>query len=183
MKVLVLNADYTPYDLWSWKKAMMKWLGSEAVTPIEASNKTVRSGNGKEWPVPSIVILKEYVKTKNKKAPYSKKRVYNRDRNQCAYCGVKLHPRQLTLDHVIPKSIWKKTNRVGSPNCYSNVVASCLNCNAKKADKTPEQAKMKLLVQPVDLTYQQAFINELLANGVEKGWIPFIEPFVRIESK
>lgn len=179
MKVLVLNVDYSPYDIWSWKKTMMKWLGNGAISPVESSEKIIHSGNGREWPIPSVVILKEYMHTKDRKAPYSKKRVYNRDRHTCQYCNIKLHPRQLTLDHVIPKSVWKKLGKPGSPNAYTNVVASCIKCNAKKADKTPEQAKMHLNKKPVDVTYQQAFINELLVNDIPKEWWTYLESYIK----
>lgn len=182
MKVLVLNADFSPHEIWPWKKAMMKWLGSECVTPVEVYNKTVRSGGGKEWPIPSILVLKEYVKTTHKSCPYGKKRVYNRDRHKCQYCNVKLHPRQLTLDHVIPKSVWKKTKQ-GTPNCYTNVVAACLSCNSRKANRTPEEAGMRLLSEPKALTYQQAFINDLLMNDVPKEWFVYLEPYIKIHME
>ena len=179
MKVLVLNVDYTPYDIWSWKKTMMKWLGSSVISQIESSNKVIRSGRDKEWYVPSVVILKEYMHTKDRKAPYSKKRVYNRDKWQCQYCSVKLNPKHLTLDHVIPKSVWKKQGKIGSPNVYTNVVASCITCNAKKADRTPEQAKMKLNKKPIHVTYQQAFINELLMNDIPKEWWTYLSTYIK----
>lgn len=179
MKVLVLNADYQPYSLWPWKKAMHKWLGNKSVIPIESSGKKILSGGGKEWFIPSIVILKEYQEVTNRPAPYSKNRIYNRDKYKCQYCGDKFPRNKLTIDHVIPKSLWKKQGMKGSPSNYTNVVTACLKCNAHKADKSLQQANMKLLSTPKTITYQQSFVNELLMNDVAKEWWVYLESFVK----
>ena len=66
--------------------------------------------------------------------------ILERDEHICQYCGKKAN----TVDHVIPKS------RGGSaaPN---NLVAACLACNQKKADRTPAEAGMPL-IHPVHAT-------------------------------
>lgn len=45
---------------------------------------------------------------------------------QCSYCGIFLPPRQITRDHVFPKS---RGGVFTTPACYS--------CNEKKANKLP----------------------------------------------
>jgi 5-methylcytosine-specific restriction endonuclease McrA len=52
----------------------------------------------------------------------------------------------LTYDHIIPKSIWNR--KQGSPTTWTNIVTACVKCNNKKGNRTPEQAKMKLLNHP-----------------------------------
>ena len=66
--------------------------------------------------------------------------ILERDEHTCQYCGKKAN----TVDHVIPKS------RGGSaaPN---NLVAACLACNQKKADRTPAEAGMPL-IHPIHAT-------------------------------
>ena len=57
--------------------------------------------------------------------------IYLRDEFRCAYCGCDLHgahPRQLNLDHLVPR-IHKGTNE------SSNLVLACLPCNASRQDK------------------------------------------------
>jgi hypothetical protein len=49
---------------------------------------------------------------------------------------------QLSLDHVMPRSQGGKTT-------WENVVCSCVGCNSKKGGRTPTQAGMKLLSDPV----------------------------------
>lgn len=50
----------------------------------------------------------------------------------CTYCGVKLSWKSCTLDHVIPKS-------KGGSTLPVNLVASCVGCNNKKGNMTPEE--------------------------------------------
>jgi 5-methylcytosine-specific restriction endonuclease McrA len=67
--------------------------------------------------------------------------LYARDRHVCAYCGDIFHWRQLTIDHVLPKSR-------GGKNTWTNTVSACKPCNLRKGNKTPEEAKMHLLYVP-----------------------------------
>ena len=67
--------------------------------------------------------------------------LYSRDRHICAYCGDQFLAKELTIDHVMPKSR-------GGKNNWTNVVAACKPCNHKKGNRTPEEAKMHLLYVP-----------------------------------
>ena len=58
-----------------------------------------------------------------------------RDKNQCQYCGEKFLTKNLTMDHILPKSR-------GGLNTWTNLVASCKECNQKKGNKTPEESEM-----------------------------------------
>ena len=64
---------------------------------------------------------------------------------KCVYCNSK---NELTIDHVIPKSR-------GGKNTWENLVTCCKKCNAKKDNKTPKEAGMKLKVKLYRPTYQQ----------------------------
>ena len=57
---------------------------------------------------------------------------------KCAYCGSK---KELTIDHIIPKSR-------GGKNSWNNLITCCLPCNLKKGDKTPDEARMPLRFAP-----------------------------------
>lgn len=61
--------------------------------------------------------------------------ILERDEHICQYCGCK---KANTVDHVMPRSR-------GGSSSPTNLVASCLSCNQKKADRTPEEAGMPLL--------------------------------------
>ncbi len=75
------------------------------------------------------------------KVKYSRRNIFNRDSNTCQYCGVQFSRSELTVDHVVPKSR-------GGRNSFTNIVAACIPCNSKKANKTPEEAGMQLLKSP-----------------------------------
>ena len=59
-----------------------------------------------------------------------------RDGHRCGYCLVN---RGTTVDHILPKSR-------GGAETWENLVAACERCNQAKADRTPEEAGMKLLL-------------------------------------
>lgn len=61
--------------------------------------------------------------------------ILERDQFECQYNDCKR--KATTIDHVMPRSR-------GGLSTPSNLVACCLTCNQKKADKTPEEAGMKL---------------------------------------
>ena len=48
-----------------------------------------------------------------------------RGRGECYYCRKRFHPRELTMDHIVPLVRGGKTTR-------SNVVPSCKECNNSK---------------------------------------------------
>jgi len=53
-----------------------------------------------------------------------------RDRYTCQYCGRARKSYDLTLDHVVPRSL-------GGDNCWENLVTACRRCNIKKGNRTP----------------------------------------------
>src|SRR5690606_33271860 len=73
---------------------------------------------------------------------------------RCAYCGA----RASTVDHVKPVS------RGGEARCWLNTVAACPTCNQVKANRTPREANMRLLVQPYEPRAQTALV---LALGIK----------------
>lgn len=111
---------------------------------------------------PRAVELVRYVVAKWRyertgEVPYSKEAIFRRDHFTCAYCMTKLTRAECTMDHVIPKSRWKKSGMAGTPSNYNNVVTSCQPCNNKKRDRTPKEAGMKLHILPKTPTFQDAF--------------------------
>lgn len=85
---------------------------------------------------------------------YSKAKVLRRDRHQCAYCGERFSEALLTIDHIVPDSH-------GGPLSWMNTVAACRDCNSRKADRTPEQARMPLLFAP----YTPSRVEDFILKG------------------
>ena len=74
-------------------------------------------------------------------APLTNPELFRRDRHTCLYCLARLPDRHLTRDHVVPLSR-------GGEDGWSNVVAACRFCNQKKANLTPQEARMHLHAVP-----------------------------------
>ncbi len=137
-RVLILNASYEPLHVCSVKRAVAL-LMYEVAERVEDSARVLRSPS-QIFVVPSVIRLKKYVKRPPRhRVAFNRKNVFRRDDHTCQYCFVKSS--DLTLDHVLPRSR-------GGGTSWENVVACCHKCNAKKRDRTPDEAKMALKRKP-----------------------------------
>jgi len=142
MDTLVLDYTYRPISKVSWRKAF-GWMWAGRVEVVEAyADKVIRSAQ-MSWPMPSIVRFLDRVAGvfRRKGVKFNRKNVYLRDKGRCQYCGNLVKFDEYTYDHVTPAS-------KGGETLWENIVVSCLPCNQKKADRTPQQAGMKPLRSP-----------------------------------
>lgn len=94
--------------------------------------------------VPREVMLRDYVYRPYVERAYTtREKVLRRDKHTCAYCG---RAQADTWDHVMPASR-------GGLNTWENCVAACGPCNWAKADRTPEEAGIRLLWEPYRPTW------------------------------
>jgi 5-methylcytosine-specific restriction endonuclease McrA len=135
--VLVLNQDYQPVNVCRVRRAL--------VLVLQGRAEVVENGLGMihavacSLPIPSVVRLAYLVKRPRYQRKLTRFEVFNRDRYMCQYCG--REARELTLDHVVPRS-------QGGQHSWDNVVGCCFSCNRRKAGRTPAQAGMNLTRQP-----------------------------------
>ena len=100
---LVLNADYRPLSyyplsLWPWQEAVKAaWL--DRVDIVAEYDEVVRSPST-EIRIPSVVVLKDYVKPQ-KRVAFTRFNLFLRDEFSCQYCGSR---GDLTFDHVVPRA-------------------------------------------------------------------------------
>jgi len=153
-RCLLLNADFTPLKVVNWQRSIIWSLRSDTMCPIEIiefyQDKFIQGPN-KKYPIPLIAKTKKFYNLYNKPINFSRKNVYIRDDYTCQYCGQKFIISELTYDHVIPKS--KFNGKRHACTNWQNIVTSCIKCNAKKADKTPYEANMKLIKTPIQPRY------------------------------
>lgn len=165
-EVLVLDKNYLALKLISAKKAFCLLFSNKAETIDVEFNKKFYNYNFNSWreisefkkqyeshnyswinlvegylAIPPIIRLLGH---KYRKQPINlnRKSVYLRDKYTCQYCYKKFNSKSLTLDHVIPKSRNGKTS-------WDNLVAACFKCNNKKRNRTPKEAGMTLLNDPI----------------------------------
>lgn len=152
-RCLVLNADFTPLAVISWRRAVVwsikhEYDTSTGIQIIDFYKDDYISGsNNKKIPIPAVAKMATYRKMHGYGVNFSRKNLFVRDNMTCQYCAKVLDQSQLTYDHVIPKSQWDFSR--GSPTTWTNVVTSCVNCNRKKSNRTPTQANMPLLSIPI----------------------------------
>jgi 5-methylcytosine-specific restriction endonuclease McrA len=91
--------------------------------------------------VPEIVALQHYDRIPLAAVTFSRRNVAKRDHYTCQYCGVQPGVDALTTDHIVPRS-------QGGHSSWTNCVAACMGCNARKADRTPDQAGIRLRKSP-----------------------------------
>jgi hypothetical protein len=134
--VLVLNASFEPVSICQARRALTLVVKERAVIQEDAGSE-VHPG----ILFPLVIRLKTQTWVPYRVQMLNRKNILMRDRHRCQYCDRKMHPGDLTLDHVIPRS-------KGGPNTWENLVACCGPCNKRKADRTPEEAGMLLLRRP-----------------------------------
>ena len=121
--------------------------------------------------VPEVITLTEYDRVPTKIVTFSRRNIYKRDRFTCQYCGrqgrslglnhhdvisetssrhAPLSTEELTIDHVMPRSR-------GGTSTWENCVLACLDCNKRKANRTPAEAHMPLRKEPVRPTWRPLY--------------------------
>ena len=91
--------------------------------------------------VPRIIRLLFYDRLPRNEVKFNRRNLFARDKNHCQYCGRKFATSELSLDHIIPRSMGGKTG-------WQNVVCACVKCNVRKGGRTPKQANMTLVSKP-----------------------------------
>lgn len=161
-RVLVLNASYEPIHICTARRAVVLVLKGTARME-ESTERQWRAGCA-AVPVPSVIRLVEYRRIVRRHRGISRRQILLRDEHTCQYCAVRLGVAALTLDHVLPRSR-------GGENTWENLVACCLPCNTRKGDRTPEEARMKLLRKP--RSYGAAPLMRQLALG-DAQWEKYV---------
>ncbi|HUY33300.1 MAG TPA: HNH endonuclease [Pirellulales bacterium] len=123
-------ADYQLYTWADWSR-----LAPRADEPVI---RTIRQ----RLRVPEVIALTGYDRLPTAAVTFSRRNIFKRDHFTCQYCAVQPGPEELTIDHVLPRS-------QGGTSTWENCVLSCVDCNKRKADRTPEQAGIRLRKPPV----------------------------------
>lgn len=155
----MLNADWTPLRVVPWERAISLVLEDKVSTVETYGDRFIRS-TSLAIPHPAVVVLRRYQAFRTR-VRFNRQNVLVRDGYACQYCGVKpVRPSgrpdlaELTLDHVVPRArsvhgYVRLSDGARVPvTCWDNVVTACVACNARKADRTPEEARMPLRTRP-----------------------------------
>lgn len=185
---LVLNRNWQPVGVVSVARALTKVFSGKAhiVDPDDYRLYTwddwsVLNPSGDEpfiqtyhdrLRVPEVVTLTSYDRVPTSAVTFSRRNIFKRDRFTCQYCGRQPGHEELTIDHVLPRSH-------GGTSTWTNCVLACIDCNSAKADRTPDQAGMRLLHEPRRPVWRPLYA----ARGVTiDSWQKFVsETFWNVE--
>jgi 5-methylcytosine-specific restriction endonuclease McrA len=178
-RTLLLNADMRPLELaplstLGWQSAIKGIVRGELFAVAEYE--TIVRSQHLEMFVPSVVVKRSY-EDLNRPAAFTRENVFAAYDCRCGYCGDRFSTRELTFDHIVPRSH-------GGGSSWMNTVPACVPCNARKRDRTPEQARMPLRVeirQPsvAEINARAAFSLDLQA--IKSEWLDFVYWGVELE--
>ena len=166
-KVLLLDNHNRPINITTWKRALVLLLKGKAEITRKI-NDLESMINVDNYLIPRVIRLTYDLAVQYKELPFCRENILVRDEFVCQYCGKKFPASELTLDHVFPKS------RLG-PDIWENIVACCKECNQKKADRTPKEARMKLLRRPYRPKDYLLFELKKYPENIARYWRQFFE--------
>lgn len=167
---LVLNADYQPINIhplstWGFERVLRAVLKGR-VTVVDEYDATLRSPSFTYRP-PSVVALNRYVKVKEA-VSFNRINIFLRDDFRCGYCDRKFNPKDLTFDHVVPRS-------KGGPTNFENITSACMDCNSRKGDRylkpireprIPTQRELARKLPPAKVALHNSWLDILYWSGV-----------------
>ncbi len=157
----VEEGQYANYDFDSWREI------SEMRANFKAPHDDwIRSVNF-EIQVPRVIRLLSYDRLPKQAIRFNRRNIFARDGNRCQYCGRKFPTSELSLDHVKPRSR-------GGDTSWENIVCSCVKCNVKKGGRTPQEAHMHLIRQPVK-PKRSPLLSIKLGNPKYESWKSFLD--------
>lgn len=149
--------NFYTYDADSWMLESADYNGTDVIRTISC-----------RFRVPAIIVLSSYDKTPRHEIKFSRQNVFERDKFVCQYCAKKFEARDLNIDHVVPRDKGGKTS-------WENVVASCIPCNSRKANKLPAQARMFPLNEPRKPGWRPFFATVAPKKLHHASWSHFVE--------
>lgn len=166
---LVLNASFRPISLIPlstiiWQDAI-KIVYLDKVNVLDYYDNWVVHSPNIEMRVPATVLTKEFFNFE-KYIKFSRRHIYMRDIYQCQYCGEFFDTQDLTIDHVIPKTMGGRTE-------WENVVSCCEPCNSAKGHNS---------WKPLNKPYMPSYFNmvdKMVTHPIEAkhpSWRLYLEP-------
>jgi hypothetical protein len=162
MDVLLLNNTEEVLNVIPWHRAVRLMYTGKASAPYGHEDYyRIATGEG-YFELPTAIVLLKYVNIPYKNASLSRKNILRRDEYTCQYCTSDLIESNQTLDHILPVSR-------GGRHEWTNLVACCKSCNAAKANRTPEEAGMRLLREP-GIPSRRVLAVKLINKKTKQGW-------------
>ena len=165
LRALMLNADGRPLSTWPLQvlsaREAIEAVWHDKATVVETWEDAFFHSPSAKIAVPKVMMLREYVPV-HSDPKFCRASIFLRDKFRCQYCGQQFDQRELTYDHVIPRTQGGKTE-------WDNIVTACIECNAIKRDqhaKFSGRKGVKGSLRPLK-TPRRPTTAELLRAGLE----------------
>ena len=159
--VLLLNSTYEPLNVINVRRAL-RLIMSRKADPAETDGGSVRTVS-RSFSIPLVVRMAYYVRRPGQRVKFTKRTVLARDHYSCQYCGAQT--RDLTLDHVVPKTL-------GGETVWTNVVAACRRCNGTKGGRSLKDSGLKLVRHPREPRFLPYL--RLVRSSHQKTWDKYL---------
>ncbi len=80
--------------------------------------------------VPEVLTLTHYDRVRQSIVTFNRRNLFRRDHATCQYCGKRPGSSELTIDHIVPRSL-------GGTSTWDNCVLACVSCNAPRRTALP----------------------------------------------
>ena len=117
--------------------------------------------------VPRIILFLFRIRLPRNEVKFNRRNIFARDGNKCQYCGRRYPTNELSLDHIIPRSM-------GGKSIWQNIVCACTKCNVKKGGRTPSHAGMTLIRKPVKPKHNP-LVHIHLGHQRYRSWKQFLD--------
>ncbi len=114
--------------------------------------------------VPEVVALTDYDRLPVAHVTFSRRNIFKRDHYRLSV--LRRPAGQRGVDHRP-----RRTSRQGGVSSWENCVLSCMGCNKRKADRTPEQARMRLRKKPVRPAWKPLYADHAMRM---ESWSKFV---------
>ena len=111
----------------------------------------------------------------HKDLPVSNQLLFRRDQFRCGFCGKEFHPKNLSRDHIIPKSR-------GGLDIWTNLVSACKACNCEKDNFLLSECGMVLLHKPYAPTRAELLFtqNHCMTDDQFEYMVPMLPKYSRM---
>lgn len=186
-QVLVLNRLWQAVNVCSVRRAVTLLFQGHAQVVMDTGDGSFQTYSFREWRdlstaepdsesihtisfrirVPRVILLLVFDQLPAKEVKFTRHNIFERDKSTCQYCGRVFDRKDLNLDHVIPRDR-------GGPTTWENIVCSCIPCNTRKGNRTPQEAGMRLVRKPRRPKWRP-FLHVQVGLPAHDQWRHFID--------
>lgn len=186
-QVLVLNRLWQAVNVCSVRRALTLLFQGHAQAVLEAGDGSFDTYSFREWRdlsedephpesihtisfrirIPRVILLLVFDELPAKEVKFTRHNIFERDKNTCQYCGRIFDRKDLNLDHVVPRDR-------GGPTNWENIVCSCIPCNTRKGNRTPQEANLRLIRKPRRPKWRP-FLHVQVGIPAHDTWKHFID--------